>query len=227
MTQDHDSLDKKRQKALDRLRNNRGKERSGGENRQKGKGDTATLLLKEYRDSYRQEKKQIQESEGVETPEIVQDPEQLPRLQKASDRLKEKEEQSSEAVQRLKDMRQRLKQAKQARQAKLQSLETEDLQEEVARESTSELPAGKPVKRQQLRQDVLSADFFKSASQWLGTIRSEPHLSSTSLEEIESLYDQAKYRYKVLKILLEDTQRELDGFEAYLRMAQSSVKPSD
>jgi hypothetical protein len=215
MTQDPKSLDEKRTKALQRLRGNRGKERSSSENRQKAKGDSATLLLKEYRDGYRQEKKQLQEAEEIEILEAVQDPEQLPRLMKAADRLQEKEDTSAEALQRLKDVRQRIKQARQAKQAQLNQLEAKELTN----------PSAPPLKHQQLLQDALSADFFKSASQWLGNIRSDPHLSSTPLEEIELLYDQAKYRYKVLKLLLDDTQKELDSFEAYLRMAKSSLNP--
>lgn len=214
-------LDEKREKALQRLRGNRGKERTGTTSRQEAKADGVKVLLKDYRDVYREQKAEFQKTEGYEPPPLPAEPEELPKFAKASDRLKEKEAALAESVNRLKEARQRFKEAKESRK-----LAPEPPAALKTPESDGEQEAG-AAKRQNLRKDMLSADFFKSASQWLGSIRAEPHLSSTSLEEIETLYQQAKYRYKVMKILLEDTQRELDGFEAYLRMAQSLPNSPD
>lgn len=214
MTEERQRLEQKRQKALERLRANRGKQRAAAETRQQAKADAVKVLLKDYRDAYRQQKVQIQASEESQTVQTPTEPEQLPRLLKASEKVKEKEQKTAEAAERLKEARQRFKQAKQARQAG----------GEGGRETEEQEPADTPtptVKRSQLRHDLLSADFFQTASKWLSSMKSGPHLSSTPVEEVEFLYKQAKLRYKALKIMLEDTQRELDGFEAYLRVAKS------
>ena len=229
MSQEDTKIDEKRQRALERLRANRGKARVANKTRQEAKADEVKSLLKGYRDSYRSHKEQLEEPENQQKDQPQVDPEKLdpqslPKIAKASQRLQEKQEKTSEAVERLKESRKRFKKARKAKQAEsvtnkigaeLITPEMEEAEEDIP--SQVKLP-----KRQQLRHDLLSADFFKSASQWLSSINVEPRLSSSSIEEVEFLYKEAKLRYKVLKIMLDDTQKELDSFEVYLRMAKST-----
>lgn len=214
MSQEDTKIDEKRQKALERLRANRGKTRVANKTKQEAKADQVNILIKDYRDIYRSHKDQLTKTENLQETETQVDPEQLPKIAKVARRLQEKEEKTSEAVERLKEARKRLKQVRKAKQIELTTPKTE---------AEEHLPPQVQLpKRQQLRQDILTADFFKSASQWLSSINAEPRLSSSSIEEVEFLYKEAKYRYKALKIMLEDTQRELDSFEVYLRMAKST-----
>ncbi|MEM9005198.1 MAG: hypothetical protein AAGE59_16960 [Cyanobacteria bacterium P01_F01_bin.86] len=212
-------MNEKRQKALEKLRANRGKERVASKTRQEIKADSVNALIRGYHDAYRSHKEPFQELTGLqatatsETAEKIA-PEDLPEVAKAARSLQRKESEAAAAIERLKDARQRLKQVRKVKQTE-PIAPTDETAGDVA--ATVELP-----KRQQVRQDLLTADFFKSASQWLNTVSADPRLSSSSVEEVETLYKEAKYRYKVLKIMLEDTQRELDSFEVYLRMAKSA-----
>lgn len=214
MSQDPNKLEEKRQKALQKLRANRGKDRPPGESRQKAKADGVKVLLKDFRDTYRAKRDLLQDPELVEKTKVeVEDPQQLPRISKSLKRLEEKEEKTAEAVQRLKEARQRFKATKESQKQQEQQSAEEVRDSEVSEEA--------PGKRQKLRQDLLSADFFKTASKWLGSVRTDPELTSTPVEEVEFLHKQALYRYKVLKIMLEDTQREIDALESYLKIANS------
>jgi hypothetical protein len=215
MSQEPGNLEEKRQKALQKLRSNRGKDRPPGESRQKAKADGVKVLLKDFRDTYRAKRDLLQDPELVEKTKVeVEDPQQLPRISKALKRLQEKDEKTTEAAQRLKEARQRFKATKEQYKQEEQKSPTEIREE-------SEVTDEAPAKRQKLRQDLLSADFFKTASKWLGSVRTDPELTSTPVEEVEFLHKQAVYRHKVLKIMLDDTQREIDALESYLKIANS------
>lgn len=79
-----------------------------------------------------------------------------------------------------------------------------------------------PAVQQRLVSQLLSEDFLENTKLWLSST-SDPakEQSSTSLEELESCHKQVKHRMKVLKVLLEDTQKELDHVELQLRAAKS------
>ena len=240
MSQEDTRRDEKRQKALERLRANRGKARVANKTKQEAKADEVKILIKDYRDSYRSHKDQLQEPENQQrdqpqTDTEKLDPQSLPKIAKASKWLQEKQEKTSEAIERLKESRKRFKEIRKAKKAEsvTPKIEAEpamlkmgaELITPEMEEAEEDIPSQvKLPKRQQLRHDLLSADFFKSASKWLSSINVEPRPSSSSIEEVEFLYKEAKLRYKVLKIMLDDTQKELDSFEVYLRMAKSTSK---
>lgn len=218
-------MDEKRQRALERLRANRGKERTVSNSTPDVKADSVKVLIKGFREGYRSYKDELAATEPseevqVSSPEDADSevtPESLPRVAKAVQRLQEKEQNTVAAIARLKEARQRLKQIRKERQDRQAT--------SVAGEAEPSSAETEPPKRQQIRQDLLTADFFKGASEWLNTIGTDPRLSSSSIEEVEALYKEAQYRQRVLKIMLEDTQRELDSFEVYLRMARAAAQP--
>lgn len=71
--------------------------------------------------------------------------------------------------------------------------------------------------RQQLISDLLSADFLRTTQLWLSSVENERELSSTPIAELEDYHKRVKYRFRVLKVLLEDTEHELDRIEVQIR----------
>lgn len=215
MTQLKENLIEKRKNALAKLQGNRGKDRLVTENRQAVKAEGINLLVKEYREHSPSAKEKKENLDSSLAQGEIQDVqlENLPKIAKATGKIKKKKEQTTEAVERVKETRQKLKKIREAKQQQQDEseLETKNIQDQVRQ----------PVNRHQLKQDLLNADFWQQASQWLSGINTDIHLSSTPPEEIELLHKQAKHRYKALKLMLDDTQKELDAFEAYFRNIQS------
>ncbi|GEM_PF-4842324 len=207
MTQEKNSLQEKRQKALEKLQSNRGKKRTV----------TPPTINKKTEGLYlftnnNQEITEITDdlnsiSQEIDINELK--PDSLPKIAKASVTVKKRQEKMTEAIKRLKETRQKIKKNRKEKQQK------QEVQDKFSEDQNLE------VNRHQLKQDILTADFWQQASQWLSGINTDIYLSSTPKEEIELLYKQAKHRYKALKLMLEDTEKELDAFEAYFRNLDS------
>ena len=81
--------------------------------------------------------------------------------------------------------------------------------------------------QQQLIGQLLSEDFLENTRLWLSSTEDpEKEQPSTSVEELEDCQKQVKYRMKVLKVLLAETQGELDYVELQLRAARGSLQSS-
>ena len=91
----------------------------------------------------------------------------------------------------------------------------------LLKQDASSLPINKNL---QLLQDALSTNFFEQTTQWLASSAAEPDFSSTPVEEIEEIYQQVKYRHKVLKVMLEATQKELDHLQLHIKNIKNYQK---
>ena len=88
----------------------------------------------------------------------------------------------------------------------------------LQQQDTSSLPINKNL---QLLHDALSTNFFEQTTQWLASSAAEPDFSSTPVEEIEEIHQQVKYRHKVLNVMLEATQKELDHLQLHIKNLKS------
>jgi len=58
-------------------------------------------------------------------------------------------------------------------------------------------------------------------AEWLGSVDADYLPSSSTPEELERLRDRAEYRLRVLKIMLSETQKELDALMIAIRAAEA------
>ncbi len=204
MSQEQNLRQQKRQAALNRLRQNRGKERRSDLTEQRSEVEGTKILFKGY--------------PNVESPEAQAQLSQILPLTgeaQAASRISKVKERVEKQDQEILAAMERIKAALKARRNRKQQQDQEEEEEELTFESTQ------VSKRQQLINDALATDFFQNTMQWLGSMDSDPEFSSTSVEEMEELKQQAQYRYKALKVMLEETQRELDFIELQIQNRQS------
>ncbi len=204
MSQEQSLRQQKRQEALNRLRQNRGKERRSDLTEERSEVEATKILFKGY--------------PNVESPEaqaqlsqilpLTGEAQTLSKTSKVKERVEKQDQEILAAMERIKA-------ALKARRNRKQKQAKEEEEEELTFESTQ------VSKRQQLINDALATDFFRNTMQWLGSMDSDPEFSSTSVEEMEELKQQAQYRYKALKVMLEETQRELDFIELQIQNRQS------
>lgn len=204
MSQEQSLRQQKRQEALNRLRQNRGKERRSDLTEERSEVEATKILFKGY--------------PNVESPEaqaqlsqilpLTGEAQTLSKTSKVKERVEKQDQEILAAMERIKA-------ALKARRNRKQQQAKEEEEEELTFESTQ------VSKRQQLINDALATDFFRNTMQWLGSMDSDPEFSSTSVEEMEELKQQAQYRYKALKVMLEETQRELDFIELQIQNRQS------
>lgn len=201
------ALEEKRQRALQRLRENRGKQRLRDLSAQKPEVESTQLLLKSY-PTPEQLQAQLNFSDVIPSSDEV---EQLSRFAKVQEQVYQREEEAIEAIGRLKQFLQGRPQNSSAIEA-----------------SPSELtPTPIDTGKQQFLEDTLSTNFFQDAIHWLTRVDTELDFSSTPLEEIEELYQKVKYRHKVLQMMLNDTQKELDHIQLHIQNLKSlSAKKS-
>ena len=197
------ALEGKRQQALQRLRENRGKQRLRNLSAQKPQVESTQLLLKSY-PTPEQLQEQLNFSDVIPSSDEV---EQLSRFAKVQEQVYQREEEAIEAVGRLKKFLQ-------AKYDDQNSLATE-----ASPLESSPLPTGSG--KQQFLKDTLSTNFFQDAIHWLTRVDTELDFSSTPLEEVEELYQKTKYRHKVLQTMLHDTQKELDRIQLYIQNFKS------
>ena len=179
-------LNEKRQKALDILQKNRGKQRFSPSQTRQTELESTQLLVKGY---------PTQEELAQTIPSLGE------------------QETPNSAARKLVSL-----QDEEAREASLrlqQFLKSKPLQQQ----DTSSLPINNNL---QLLQDALSTNFFEQTTKWLASSAHEPYFSSTPAEEIEEIYQQVKYRHKVLKVMLEATQKELDNLQLHLHNIKSA-----
>lgn len=96
------------------------------------------------------------------------------------------------------------------------------LRQQLEENPNSEIDSSfSPAIQQQLVSQLLSSDFLKNTQLWLSsTAEPDKEATSTSLEELEGCQNQVKYRLKVLQILSQETQRELENLELQIRIAK-------
>ena len=87
--------------------------------------------------------------------------------------------------------------------------------------TTEPEPSHPAEKRQEFLQEVVSAHFKNNIQSWLSSVDPELGLSSTPLEELEQRRQEVQYRHKLLQVMLEATQRELDELELHVRAQKS------
>jgi hypothetical protein len=252
MAQESNDLQEKRQKALQKLRARHGQERSPKVNAQQVKTEEMQLLLKGFKSQRQQQNTEAfietetlveDEIDRSERSDLVQDQDEtdvlmssrgetdpglipvlveddatatpeLPKILRVRRKVIQQDQQIAEAFQKL-------RQILQARRRKAQQDSASGVQEEaLTRLSARE--------RQQLVSDLLSSQFLDNAFQWLSSAKTGPELSSSSLEEVEAIYQQSRYRYRVLKAMLDESEKELDTIELHLRMMRqlTSDRPS-
>jgi hypothetical protein len=245
MAQESSNLSDKRQQALQRLRNRRGSGRTSTVNWRDTEVEEAKFLVKGYKaqKSLNRDAEVIEpeEAELQAQPEIIEhqaEPEvagieevvkvsepteeeesaaelvhtptlkpeteqQLPKkISRVAKRLNKQEQTGLEALERLKN----IMQSRRVRQKQLAAEGQSDLVVQLSQ-----------VERQQLLGDLLSTDFLQNTTQWLSSAPVDPELTSSSPQEIEAIHKQVLYRHRVLKVMLDATQQELDGIELYLR----------
>lgn len=214
MSRKKDHLIEKRKQALQKLQSNRGKKRSKIESNSKTKTDGTNLLAQDFIKQNHEQTQKLEnsdlDSQNTDIQEIK--PVNLPKIAQASAKVQDKQERTTQAVRRLQENRQKIKEIRKLKQQE---------QTSSSGENKTIFEQNNQQSRHQLKQDLLTADFWQQASQWLSSINTDIHLSSTPTEEIELLYKQAKHRYQALKLMLEDTEKELDAFEAYFRNLDS------
>jgi len=195
MNQHRQPLNHKREEALKRLRQRRGEERHLDLASQEKNQHEAKSILKHYL----KQQKANQEAETIETVESEQS-EQIFDTQDFDT--------SSTVTETIKLLRESIRDRRANR--KQSSTETHD-----------SLSSAQTERRQQLISELLSADFLENTQLWLTKVEDSSELSSTSLEELEEYRRQVIYRMKVLKVMLENTQGELDKLEVQIRAIQS------
>jgi hypothetical protein len=116
----------------------------------------------------------------------------------------------SEPDQEIAEIRQRLRQVKSLRRERKYQVELEP---------QTDYPAlsGSQEKHQELMAEVLSAHFQDNIKLWVSSVDSKLELSSTSLAEIEQYQQEVQYRHKLLKVMLDTTQKELNELEIHIR----------
>jgi len=196
MNQHREPLNHKREEALKRLRQRRGEERHLDLASQETNQHEAKSILKHY---LKQEKAN-QEAETIETVKS----EQFEQNFNTQDL-----DTSSNVTETIKLLRESIRDRRANK--KQPSTETHD---SLSSPASTE-------RRQQLISELLSADFLENTQLWLTKVEDSSELSSTSLEELEEYRRQVIYRMKVLKIMLENTQSELDKLEVQIRAIQS------
>lgn len=196
MTHNQSASPQKRQQILQRLRENRGKLRSIASGYCVTQTESFPILLKSNTDNEHLEA----EKQLVEILEMSEETKPSLLGSTVQQKLDKHEQEVLAATQRLKEALQARRKRKQEQQVELES----------------PLDTTHASKRQQLINDALATDFFRNTMQWLGNMDTEPEFSSSSLEEIEALQKQAQYRHKVLQVLLEETQTELDFLRSHI-----------
>jgi|GEM_PF-6939239 len=75
--------------------------------------------------------------------------------------------------------------------------------------------------RKELFKEILAGHFQNNIQSWISSVDPEPGFSSTPIEELEQYRLEVQYRYHLLKVMLEATQRELNDLELQIRMKKS------
>lgn len=81
------------------------------------------------------------------------------------------------------------------------------------------------TERKQMFSDLLTVDFMEHTRNWLSSAPGDSDLSTSSLDEVEAIYKQAQYRKKVIDLLQEMNERELDAMDLYLHVARQALRP--
>lgn len=119
------------------------------------------------------------------------------------------ESKAFEPEEELLEIRQRLQTAK--------SLKRESRnQQKIAPESNNLAPESQPETENHIR-EVISGHFKSNVFSWLGNVDSELGISSTSIEELENIQKEVRYRHKLLTAMLKSTEKELDNLEVEIR----------
>lgn len=205
------ALDEKRNEALERLRKRRGSARKTTHDKvQGGDLDHIQLVIKTYKS-----RKASQEAEL--------DIEQAASDVVYSDESPLKQEPSNEVA---KVARHRRKINKRDEKAGAAVKRWKEFMEARAEQTMADSIGGAPlttvsqIDRRKMVSDLLSVDFLENTQHWLSSAKGEPDYSSTPLEEVEELYRQTQYRHKVLKVLTDLNQQNLDAIELYMRNAK-------
>lgn len=196
MNQHREPLNHKREEALKRLRQRRGEERHLELASQETNQHEAKSILKHYL-------KQEKANQAAETIETVD------REQSEQDFDTQDFDGSSNVTETIKLLRESIRN----RRANKKQSSTET-HESLSSPASTE-------RRQQLISELLSADFLQNTQLWLTKIEDGSELSSTSLEELEEYRRQVIYRMKVLNVMLENTQSELDKLDVQIRAIKS------
>ena len=201
MTNNPGTLNEKRQQALQRLRENRGKERSHDSTPHQSRVESVQLLINNY-----PTEEQLKEKLSVnEVIPALGEFEQLSRFAKVQEQVYEQEAAALEAIERLKTL---LKVKNKSVSKTYLSTKTE-----ANPDSSNSIYQNK----HQLLQDALSTNFFQDTMHWLTSTNTPPNFSSTPIEEIETVYQQVRYRQQVLQTLLDETQKELSQIQLHLQ----------
>jgi hypothetical protein len=241
MTQESGNEVEKRQKALQRLRERRGTGRAASIDRRDNELLAAKMLIKGFR-QYKGEDQDVLPSEEI-TNEILEASAVIPaefeeleslavpaetednmpqtgipqRIAKVSKRLEQQDKEAVEAIQKMKLVLQESNARHKQKALERATLEHAQEKPEVSESAYSKIS---PAERQQLLTSLLSTDFLQNTTQWLSSAPTDPEISSSSPEEIEALHKRSKYRLKVLTVLMDTAQRELEAIELYRRNAQ-------
>ncbi|MBK1989430.1 hypothetical protein A0J48_018135 [Sphaerospermopsis aphanizomenoides BCCUSP55] len=116
-------------------------------------------------------------------------------------------------------IRERLKQARSLRK----SLKSQPSEQENGSVTLESLSSGKSAfsERKELLEDLISDHFRNNLKSWITSVDPDLGVSSTSLVELEEHQQEIEYRYKILKLLLDITQQELNKIEIHIRASKS------
>lgn len=220
------NLSEKRKKALEKLRENIGKSELKFESLSQAVKENIGLFANIKEDEEIIEFAndldfdEDEDNSEISEEEIIINLAKSPNIGKAKQKIEDKQAKLRESSQRLKETRAKIREIRKQHQ---QQPKLSDLQQQEKNEKTENISEEEihHINRHQLKEDLLTVDFWQQASQWLSSISTDIHLNSSPPEEVELLYKQAKHRYKALQLMLEDTQRELDAFEVYFRNLES------
>jgi hypothetical protein len=121
-----------------------------------------------------------------------------------------------ESEKKLAEIRQRLRQAKTIRR---------DLKYQVELNPETDYPLlpSSEEKRQDLMGEILSTHFQENIKSWVSSVDPKLELSSTPLAEIEQYQQEVQYRHKLLKVMLDATQKELNEIEIHIRALKTLI----
>jgi hypothetical protein len=71
--------------------------------------------------------------------------------------------------------------------------------------------------------EILSTHFQENIKSWVSSVDPKLELSSTPLAEIEQYQQEVQYRHKLLKVMLDATQKELNEIEIHIRALKTLI----
>jgi hypothetical protein len=233
MSEDTDPIQAKRQAALAKLRARRGESRQPifASRQEQGK-DRLSLITKAYKSLLADEEEDVGpallppiDDGGAAPPDLALPPD-VPLLNSVDTTPSSASPAAADGelprVAKVRKVVARRKQIGQEAIAKWRSLMQGRRERQLTPGAEPAKPVGLPQnERRQMFSDLLTVDFLEHTRLWISGSPDHLDLSSTPLEEVERVYEQALYRRKVLEQLEKMNEQEIDALTIYLRTVKA------